>query len=156
MAAVFRPDALRLTPMMPSYLDAVMRIEELAYPFPWTRGNFADSLAAGYSAWVIEREGIVIGYFVMMVSIDEAHLLNITVAPEFQSQGVGRYLLGEVFSLARSHRAVRLFLEVRPSNAPACHLYARMGMRKVGLRRGYYPDQGGRREDALVLAIDLT
>ncbi len=156
MAAVMRPEALKLVPMTPSLLDAVMPIEVQAYPFPWTRGNFADSLNAGYSAWVLEYDREVIGYFVLMMSIDEAHLLNITIAPDWQSLGYGRHLLGEVFKLARSHHAQRMFLEVRPSNASARHLYESVGMRKVGLRRGYYPDHGGRREDALVLSIDFA
>lgn len=155
MAAVLQPDAFRMLPMTPRHLDAVIGIEVEAYPFPWTRGNFADSLNAGYSAWVVEFGGVLVGYFVLMVSLDEAHLLNITVAPVRQRQGIGAYLLQEVFALARAHRARRLFLEVRPSNLAARHLYERVGMRKIGLRRGYYPNHGDRREDALVLAIDL-
>lgn len=156
MVAVLDGDAVQLRPMRPSHLDAVMEIEQRAYPFPWTKGNFADSLNAGYSMWVLENGGELIGYFVMMMAVDEAHLLNITVAPRHQSRGWGRRLMGEVFALARGHRAHRLFLEVRPSNAPALHLYRSVGMHPIGLRRGYYPDAGGRREDALVLAIDLA
>ncbi len=156
MAAVLRSELLRLVPMTPSLLDAVMQIEKAAYPFPWTRGNFADSLSAGYSAWVLEYGREVIGYFVLMMSVDEGHLLNITIDPDWQSQGYGRYLLGEVFRLARSYNAQRMFLEVRPSNASARHLYETSGLRKVGLRRGYYPDHGGRREDAIVMSIELA
>lgn len=155
MAAVMRAEFLRLVPMTPSALDDVMRIENAAYPFPWTRGNFADSLNAGYSAWVLEFESEVIGYFVLMMSIDEAHLLNITIDPDWQSQGYGRHLLGEVFRLARGYNAQRLFLEVRPSNNSARHIYETSGMRKVGTRRGYYPDHGGRREDAIVMSIEF-
>ena len=155
MAAVLKPESLRILPMTPSHLDQVMEIELTAYPFPWSRGNFADSLNAGYCAWVVERDRKIIGYFLLLISIDEAHLLNITVAPDYWRQGIGRFLIEQVFDMARGHRATRLFLEVRPSNEAARRLYDAVGMKKIGLRRNYYPYHAGHREDALVLAMDL-
>jgi ribosomal-protein-alanine N-acetyltransferase len=135
-------------------VDAVLAIERHAYPFPWSRANFADSLAAGYSAWACRLGEELVGYAVMMLVLDEAHLLNLTVAPERQRQGHGLCILRHLFDVARGHGAKRMFLEVRPSNVPGQELYRRLGFETIGRRRGYYPAGAGR-EDAVVMAVDL-
>ena len=61
-------------------LDALMAIENEIYPYPWTRGNFSDSLNAGYHCWVVECEGVIVGYSVVMIAAGEAHLLNLSIA----------------------------------------------------------------------------
>ena len=87
----------------------------------------------------------------VLVAIDEAHLLNLTVAPEHQGRGWGGDMLRECLRLAAGDlQANAMLLEVRPSNAAALALYQRAGFRSVGRRRGYYPAAAGR-EDALVL-----
>jgi ribosomal-protein-alanine N-acetyltransferase len=135
-------------------LAAVLDIETQAYSHPWTRGNFIDSLAAGYEARLLTEDAQPVGYFVAMAGVDELHLLNVTVMPSRQGQGLGNLLLDEVHALARAQGLPRVLLEVRPSNERARALYARRGYVEIGLRRGYYPAAGGR-EDALVLAHDL-
>jgi ribosomal-protein-alanine N-acetyltransferase len=141
--------------MVPSMLGDVYEIEQAAYAFPWTQGNFADSLAAGYSAWTVWERQKLIAYSVLMLAAGEAHLLNITVDVAEQGRGVGAWLLGEMFNLARGRGAQRLFLEVRPSNTIGRRLYERAGMEQIGMRKRYYPAGGLLREDALVLAINL-
>ena len=94
-------------------LDAVATIEREIYPFPWTRGNFHDSLKAGYDAWVFEQAGAIIGYSVLMWAPDEVHLLNLSVAADRQSQGLGRAMLRWLCEDARARGAVTLMLEVR-------------------------------------------
>ena len=141
-------------PMHPEDIDAVLAVEQGAYPFPWTRANFADSLVAGYSAWTCRIDGELIGYAVMMLVLDEAHLLNLTVAPEWQRAGYGSLVMRHLFDTARGHGAKRMFLEVRPSNGSGQALYRRLGFETIGRRRGYYPAGAGR-EDAMVMAVDL-
>ena len=153
MSAVLQQAPL-LAPMQSGEIDAVMAIERRAYPFPWTRANFSDSLAAGYSAWTCRIGGELIGYAVMMEVLDEAHLLNLTVAPDWQRRGYGLYLMRRLVAVARRHGAGRMFLEVRQSNAPAHGLYRKLGFETIGRRRGYYPAAAGR-EDAVVMALDL-
>lgn len=153
MSAVLQ-NAPVLAPMRPEEIDAVMAIEPRAYPFPWTRANFADSLAAGYSAWTCRMEGELIGYAVMMLVLDEAHLLNITVAPDWQRHGYGLLVMHHLFAVARGHGAKRMFLEVRPSNASGQGLYRKLGFETISRRRGYYPAGSGR-EDAVVMALTL-
>jgi ribosomal-protein-alanine N-acetyltransferase len=136
-------------------VDAVLAIESRAYAFAWTRGNFVDSLNAGYLAEVLELDGAgVIGYFVAMVGVDELHLLNVTVAPAWQAQGHGRALLGAVQEHGRVLGLTALWLEVRRSNPRACELYRRCGFVEVGLRKAYYPAVDGR-EDAIVMRLSL-
>lgn len=143
-----------LAPMLADEISAVLAVEQRAYPFPWTRANFADSLAAGYSAWTCRMEGELAGYAVMMLVLDEAHLLNVTVAPEWQRLGYGLHIMRNLFAVARRHGAKRMFLEVRPSNAPGQGLYRKLGFETIGRRRGYYPAGAGR-EDAVVMALTL-
>jgi len=136
-------------------LDEVMAIESAIYTHPWTRGNFADSLRAGYECRVLRLGRELLGYFVVMSAAGEAHLLNLSIGPAHQRNGRGSWLLGEAMSLARKLGARSLFLEVRPSNAAAQALYTRFGFRRIAVRRGYYPAHSGR-EDALVLTLPLA
>lgn len=150
-----RLDSLpRYRRMTAADLDAVLGIEQGVYPYPWTRGNFSDSLAAGYHCWIVERAGSVVGYTVVMIAAGEGHLLNLSVAAEWQRRGIGRELLAFATRLARDYGAARLLLEVRPSNLAALALYAAAGFSRVALRRDYYP-AGDAREDAIVLQREL-
>jgi [ribosomal protein S18]-alanine N-acetyltransferase len=153
MSAVLK-DAPRLGAMRDEDLDAVLAIENAIYTHPWTRGNFADSLRAGYDCRTWRLEGELVGYFILMVGAGEAHLLNLSVGARHQRSGHGTALLREALDLARRRSAKSLFLEVRPSNRAAQGLYARFGLRRAGVRRGYYPAHFGR-EDALVYTLML-
>lgn len=144
-----------LRPMHEGDLDAVMEVELRAYPFPWTRGIFVDCLRAGYPGWVLVGEGGVLGYGMLSLAADEAHILNVCVDPRCQSRGLGRRLLRDLVRVARLRGAVRVFLEVRPSNAPAVALYHSEGFNEIGRRPRYYPAAQGR-EDALVMAMELV
>jgi ribosomal-protein-alanine N-acetyltransferase len=153
MSAVLK-DAPRLSAMRDEDLDEVLAIESVIYTHPWTRGNFADSLRAGYDCRTWRLEGELVGYFILMVGAGEAHLLNLSVASRNQRSGHGSALLREALDLARRRGGKSLFLEVRPSNVAAQALYARFGLRRAGVRRGYYPAHFGR-EDALVYTLEL-
>ncbi len=135
-------------------LDEIMRIELRAYPFPWTIGIFRDCLRAGYPAWVLQADARLIGYGVLSVAADEAHVLNVCVDPADQGQGHGRRLLRGLERVARGLRVQRVFLEVRPSNPTAIALYHDEGFNEIGRRPRYYPAHEGR-EDAIVMAKEL-
>ena len=142
-------------PMMPADLPGIHLIELASYEHPWSLGNFADSLAAGYSMWVLEAGGEVMGYYAMMAAAGEAHLLNLTIAPVWRRHGLGRDLLDHCLARACEHQAVSLFLEVRASNAVAIGLYHSSGFIDLAVRRAYYPAGDGR-EDALIMKKDLA
>lgn len=146
---------LEYFPMAESDLDAVAALEAGLQPFPWTRGNFADSLHAGYSAWVARLGGELIGFSVVMRVLDEAHLLNIGVVEKYQGRGHGARLLRNAMVAARHGGIHRMFLEVRPSNTRAVELYRHFGFQQLGRRRDYYPATIGR-EDALVFEKELA
>lgn len=148
--------APRFRPMQVSDLERVMAVELQAYPFPWTRGHFVDSLAAGYRAQLrVDADDGLIGYSVAMAGVDEMHLLNLTVTPARQGQGHAQALLAELGQAARAAKAATVWLEVRESNTRARALYERWGFESVGRRKGYYPAHAGRREDALVMRWTL-
>jgi len=138
-------------------LDAVMAVEAQAYSHPWSRGNFIDSLAAGYDTELrLDGAGQLLGYWVAMPGFQEAHLLNLTVAPAQQRRGHGLALLRRLADLARARGDQLLWLEVRESNANARALYRAHGFAEVALRRAYYPAEHGRREDAVVMSLALS
>ncbi|TCZ81847.1 ribosomal protein S18-alanine N-acetyltransferase [Lysobacter sp. N42] len=147
-------DAAALRPMREADVEAVHDVERRAYEFPWTAGIFRDCLRADYMAWLLERDGAVIGYFLMSLAAGEAHVLNIAVAPEHQGHGHGRRMLRSLVHLARARGAQRIFLEVRPSNTGAIALYHQEGFNEIGRRPRYYPARDGR-EDAIVMAMEL-
>ena len=155
MSAVFKAVEAQFEPLSEARLDEIVAIEAAAYEHPWTRGNFVDSLHSGYQAQVLGANGVVLGYFVAMMGVDEVHLLNITVAPVWQGQGWGRVLLDALALWARGQGAQWLWLEVRASNARAQRIYEHHGYRRVGERKGYYPAGLGRREDAIVMSLKL-
>nr|WP_326535634.1 ribosomal protein S18-alanine N-acetyltransferase [Pseudorhodoferax sp.] len=145
----------RFEPMTEAWLSAVVAIEQQAYTHPWTRRNFQDALASGYQAQVLLGDAQVLGYFIAMKGVDEVHLLNITVAPNHQRQGWARAMLDALCVWSRGQRAQWLWLEVRVSNLRAFQIYAAYGFRRVGLRKGYYPDTAFKREDAIVMSLQL-
>lgn len=153
MSAVLRPEPM-LRPMRSTDVDRVLNVERQIYAHPWTQGNFRDSLQAGYSCWVMECAGSLAGYGVLMVGVKEAHLLNLSVAAEFQRRGLGRRLLDHFVELARGYEAGQIFLEVRSSNDAARALYVDAGFHTLSVRRGYYPGDAGR-EDAILMGLDL-
>jgi ribosomal-protein-alanine N-acetyltransferase len=141
--------------MTPADIPAVLAIEVRAYGHPWSGGNFADSLAAGHLAETLLAGGDPIGYFVAQVGVDELHLLNMTVAPEHQGRGHARTLLDALARHARERALAAIWLEVRVSNQRAQRVYRAYGFDVAGLRRGYYPAAGPRREDAVLMTLPI-
>lgn len=156
----------QLRPLAVGDLDAVVQIEQRAYAFPWSRGNFTDSLAAGYlaqllvqpdtSACGVRTAAMPLGYYLAMPGVDEMHLLNITVAPEHEHRGHARHMLRHLMAASLEGGARTLWLEVRESNDRARRLYERWGFQAVGLRKGYYPAPQGQREHAIVMSLPLV
>ena len=157
-AAPRRCPAWRVRPMSPADLSWVAQIESRIFAAPWTYGNFADSLAAGYDAWVFlttDQAATMLGYALLMWSPDEVHLLNLSVDAPEQGRGLGAEMLSWLMDNVAQRGGQAMLLEVRPSNMAGLRLYERMGFQRIGLRRGYYPLQHGVREDAIVMSRHL-
>lgn len=137
-----------------SDLDRIMEIELLAYPYPWTRGIFADCIRVGYDCWGLQAGAILAGYSVQTHAAGENHLLNLCIAPEFQRRGMGSILLDNAIRTARMHLCDCIFLEVRPSNRAGIEIYRKYGFIPVGERPDYYRSDSGK-ESAIVMRMEL-
>jgi [ribosomal protein S18]-alanine N-acetyltransferase len=169
MSEVQNSAELVFLPMTLADVDAVLAIESVSHPHPWTKGNFADSLAAGHWAYCIRPDesgsiqgsyldsNILWAYCILYPAVDELHLLNITVSPKLHGLGIGTRIMQAIEGVAASQNMPRILLEVRPSNRAAVALYAKLGYEQIGLRKGYYPADltSGAREDALVMAKSI-
>jgi len=142
--------AIDFIPMTVADLEWVAAQDRLLYPFPWSRQNFIDSMVAGYGCWTLFEDGQRAGYAVLMMVLDEAHILNISVCQARQGCGLGGRMLQHLGDVARAAGATQIFLEVRPSNEAALALYKKVGFEMIGRRKGYYPALNGR-EDAVVM-----
>ncbi|NLC24665.1 MAG: ribosomal protein S18-alanine N-acetyltransferase [Oxalobacter sp.] len=132
-------------------------IETRIFPFPWSEAGFANSVAWGYNCQVMceEANGRIAGYFILMTSIDEAHLLTIGLKASMHGMGYGRMLLDRAIQTAREHGMVSMLLEVRPSNIGPQEMYKKYGFREIGIRKNYYLDVDNTREDAIVMRMML-
>lgn len=155
MSAQPSPRFALLRPLRLTDLPSIMAIEVQAYAFPWSEGVMRDCFKAGHQSAGLELDGALLGYGWISCAVGEAHILNVAVDPAHQGRGYGRRLLRRLLDVARWYRAEQVFLEVRPSNTTAQQLYRSMGFTQIGLRRSYYPAEGGR-EDALVFSLPLV
>ena len=149
------PVEARFEPLSLQNLEAVLAVEQRAYAHPWAQGNFTDSLTAGYEMQLLLAGDILLGYFVGMKGVDEVHLLNITVSPDYRGQGWAHVMLDALAIWARGQGAEWLWLEVRAGNERAIHVYQAQGFKRMGLRKNYYPNGDGQREDAWVMSLRL-
>jgi len=147
------PQEAAFVPMHADALIDVLQVEREAYLWPWSEGNIRDSIVNGHFCQTLRSsDGQLIGYFIAMPCLDEVHLLNITVAPEFQRQGWARVMLDGLHEWARQRQAQWVWLEVRSSNERAIRVYEEYGFRRIGMRKAYYPLDGCTRENAIVMS----
>ncbi len=135
-------------------LQAVLTIEKVSFPTPWTLNSFVTELRDNeYARYhCLEVEGQVVGYMGLWYILDEGHITNVAIAPDRRGQHLGEYLMRTVMSKMAAEGMERMTLEVRVSNDPARHLYERLGFKPAGLRKGYYVDS---QEDALIMWAEL-
>lgn len=146
---------LSFAPMYVRHVSLIGTMERRNYDFPWSDGIFRDCVKAGYIARLVLLDDEIIGYGIMQIGADEAHILNLCIDQPWQRQGFARVLLDRLVQEASNRRAHIVFLEVRPSNPRAVNLYQQFGFNEIGLRKGYYDSANGR-EDALVMAKNLV
>lgn len=141
--------------MTPADLETVADLTHRADPFGWTLRNFSDAHASGNTLTVLTVDGVTSGIAAVMHVLDESELLEIAVQPAMQGRGYGKALLAQAIALARRNGAVRMFLEVRESNARARKMYTSFGFEETGRRRNYYPTENGR-EDAILMTAQFS
>lgn len=145
---------MQIRKMAAEDLDAVLEIERVSFPTPWSRQAYLSELQNDFAKYlVVEEDNRIVGYGGMWLIIDEAHITNVAVAPDCRGRQLGEQLLKWLMGIASMYGARGVTLEVRPSNRPAQRLYNRLGFTPAGLRRGYYTDTG---EDAIIMWKYLT
>lgn len=141
--------------MTPADLEAVADLTHRADPFGWTLRNFSDAHASGNTLTVLTVDGVTAGIAAVMHVLDESELLEIAVQPAMQGRGYGKALLAQAIAQARRNGAVRMFLEVRESNARARKMYTSFEFEETGRRKNYYPTENGR-EDAILMTAQFS
>ncbi|OPX42948.1 ribosomal-protein-alanine N-acetyltransferase [Ruminiclostridium hungatei] len=143
-------DNIEVVRMTQEHLDGVMTIENLSFKIPWSRNAFIDEMTTNDMAvYVVAVSGKkIIGYGGLWRILDEGHITNIAVHPEFRRCGAGCRIMDELLKLCRENGILSLTLEVRRGNLPAQKLYEKYGFRSEGIRKGYYSDTG---EDAIIM-----
>ncbi len=131
-------------------IPLLKQIEEEAYDFGWSKGNFVDALNENYIAKALINNSAMVGYYFWQKVLDECHLLNFTIASERQRKGLGNWMLSQLLLSLRTKGIAAIYLEVRPSNETAISLYSKFGFSIIGRRKNYYPGKEFR-EDALVM-----
>jgi len=136
-------------------VERVMKVEETVYEFPWTDKIFSDCIRVGYSCWLALQQQSIVGHAVISVTAGESHMLNLSIAREYQRKGFGRQFIEFLIQQAQAKQAQTMLLEVRPSNTAAISCYNSAGFNEIGLRKNYYPAPQGR-EDALLFARHIV
>lgn len=138
-----------IEPMRASDIEEVYQIERMCFTTPWSLDSFTSEINNNLAKYIVAKvDGKIVGYGGMWIVIDEGHITNIAVHPDYREQGIGEALVKSLIVLAKEHNAYRITLEVRPSNAAALNLYKKFGFQVAGTRKGYYSDT---REDALIM-----
>ena len=136
-------------------VERVMKVEQEVYEFPWTEKIFSDCIRVGYYCWLALQRQNIVGHAVISVSAGESHMLNLSIAREYQRRGFGKEFIEFLIQQAQAKQAQTMLLEVRPSNTAAINCYNSAGFNEIGLRKGYYPAPEGR-EDALLFARHIV
>ncbi|MGG0184881.1 ribosomal protein S18-alanine N-acetyltransferase [Bacillus rhizoplanae] len=135
-------------------IPQIVAIEEASFATPWTAEAFERELKMNeYAHYVVlETEEGILGYCGLWVVLDESHITNIAVLPQYRGQRLGEVLLQEVMNKARALGANTMTLEVRVSNEVAKKLYRKFDFQNGGIRKRYYTDNY---EDGLVMWVNL-
>lgn len=137
--------------MIGADLAQVLAIERSTQVMPWGRLSFEESLNQQHHCRVIECKNRVLAYHIACPVLQELHVLNLAVARQYQSLGLGHVLLQDIVDLATSLKLERILLEVRIGNTAARSLYQKWQFKQIALRKAYYRTRDGPREDALVM-----
>lgn len=133
-------------------IDGVLVVEEQSFTTPWSRAGFVAEMKNELSHYlVMVHHGQIIGYAGMWIIVDEAHVTNVAIVPEYRGQKLGEKLMSALIEHAKNRGALSMTLEVRASNAVAQAMYAKFGFVSRGVRRKYYTDT---QEDALIMWCD--
>lgn len=135
-------------------IDQILEVEHASFTTPWSREAFFNELYNNKFAvyMVLEENERIIGYCGAWIVIDEGHITNLAILPEYRGRKLGEALLKKMMSVTREMGGKTMTLEVRVTNYVAQSLYRKLGFQKGGIRKHYYSDN---QEDALVMWVNL-
>jgi [ribosomal protein S18]-alanine N-acetyltransferase len=135
-------------------IDQVLEVELASFATPWSRDAFYNELTNNQFATyiVLEENDKIIGYCGVWIVVDEAHVTNIAILPDYRGKKLGQILMSKLIEVAIEKGAKSMTLEVRVTNDPALALYRKFGFQNGGIRKNYYSDN---QEDALVMWVRL-
>jgi [ribosomal protein S18]-alanine N-acetyltransferase len=135
-------------------IDQVLEVEHASFTVPWSCDAFYNELTNNQFATyiVLEENNKIIGYCGVWIVIDEAHVTNIAILPDYRGKKLGQIMMSKLIEISKEKGAKSMTLEVRVSNDPALALYRKFGFQNGGIRKNYYSDN---QEDALVMWVRL-
>ena len=140
---------VEIIPLEDCCIDDVVSISIMSFPIAWTKEAFQNELTNKFARYVVAvKDDVVIGYGGMWVILDEAHVTNIAVHPEYRGIGAGALIVEALLDICRYEKATSITLEVRRSNETAQSLYRKYGFLEEGVRKSYYEDN---KEDAIIM-----
>jgi len=140
---------VEIIPLEECYIDDIVNISIMSFPIAWTKDAFLNELSNKFARYVIAvKDDVVIGYGGMWVILDESHVTNIAVHPEYRGIGAGALIVEALLDICRYEKATSITLEVRKSNEVAQRLYKKYGFIEEAVRKNYYEDN---REDAVIM-----
>ncbi|WP_163195704.1 ribosomal protein S18-alanine N-acetyltransferase [Clostridium thermarum] len=140
---------VEIIPIEDKYIEGVLNVSILSFPITWSKESFEQELSNRYARYVVAvKDGVVVGFGGMWIIIDEAHITNIAVHPEFRGFGIGSMLVDALINICKIEGVTAATLEVRVSNFKAINLYKKFGFVEEGIRKSYYEDN---KEDALIM-----
>lgn len=148
---------IKIEKMKEEYIDDVYEIDKASFPIPWSRDLFREEINNPLAKFIIAKdEEIVVGFAVCWFVMDECHIGNIAVLPEYRKKGIASSLFNELLKNSQEEHSTKyLLLEVRASNTPAINLYKKLGFKELVVRKHYYKNPDGSYEDAIMMDKDL-
>ncbi|CAM4038195.1 ribosomal protein S18-alanine N-acetyltransferase [Mesobacillus zeae] len=136
-------------------IDSIYEIESRSFATPWSKEAFYNELIKNQFAvyTVVDVDQQTVGYGGMWIIVDEAHITNIALLPEYRGLGLGEALMRKMMEIAADKGVITMTLEVRVSNQPAQSLYRKLGFKDGAIRKQYYTDN---MEDAIVMWVNLS
>jgi len=145
-----------ITKMTKEDLLGVYEVEKNAFPIPWPISSFEEELNNMLATYLVAKiDEKIVGYVGVLFVMDECHILNIAVDSNYRRMGIATELVNELFRHCKEHQTRYVILEVRVTNIPAQKLYSKFGFKDEVLRKDYYKNPDGSREDALIMCLDF-
>ncbi|GAB4411134.1 MAG: ribosomal protein S18-alanine N-acetyltransferase [Thermodesulfovibrionales bacterium] len=139
--------------MLPQDIGSVIQIERMSFSTPWSETSFFTEIYKPYSiARVALLDDTVVGYICIEHIMEEAHILNLAVHPDYRRMGIATTLIRNIIDELKARSCRYIYLEVRDSNYIAKRLYGGLGFKVEGIRKGYYTSP---KEDAVVMMLEV-